>query len=71
VRLSLSLRPALEMGSLQVAAALQDPDIRLEADTSRLRVVEGAVELLLTFPDLEALQRFQHRVDALRLCADT
>ena len=71
MRLALSLRPALEMGSLQVAAALQDPDIRLEEDEPRLRVVEGAVELLLTFPDWEALQRFQRRVSALRLCSNT
>jgi hypothetical protein len=70
VRLALELRPSLEMGSLRAAASVRDPDVRVEGEPDQeavLRIVEGAVDVSLAFPDTPALQRFQRRVARLRM----
>ncbi len=67
-RLGLSLRPTLEMGSLTAVAEVQDPVVEVDDPTDgdpRLRIVEGAVDLSLRFPSLDALHRFVRRVAAL------
>jgi hypothetical protein len=65
---ALRLAPVLEMGSLRVAAELQDPVVYAEPDAPEvLRVTEGAVDLALHFPDSSAVHRFVRRVAALGL----
>ena len=62
----LRLVPTLEMGSLQVVACVQDPDVHLDAEAPTvLRIDEGAVALSLEFPDRDAVLRFQLRVAAV------
>ncbi len=64
---ALRILPTLEMGSLSVAAEVQDPDVRWEPDAPGvLRLVEGAVDVSLSFPDRAAVARFCRRVGALR-----
>lgn len=67
MKAALRLLPTLEMGSLSVAAEVQDPDVRWDADAPEvLRLVEGAIDLSLCFPDRAAVVRFCRRVGALR-----
>lgn len=69
-RLSLSLRPSLEMGALQAVAEVQDPAVEVAGPSdaeARLHIFEGAVDLSLCFPDRDALRRFARRVGALGL----
>jgi hypothetical protein len=70
-RLALSLRPSLEMGALQAVAEVQDPVVEVDGEGEgegdpQLRIREGAVDVALRFPNLDALHRFVHRVAALR-----
>ena len=68
-RLALSLRPSLEMGALQAIAEVQDPVVEVDGEAEgdpQLRIREGAVDVALRFPNLDALHRFVHRVAALR-----
>jgi hypothetical protein len=68
VSTALRILPTLEMGSLSVAAEVQDPDVRWEPDAPGvLRLVEGAVDVSLCFPDRAAVVRFCRRVGALRV----
>ena len=69
MRLALSLRPALEMGALQAVAEVQDPLVEVSEpadEDPRIHIYEGAVDVWLRFPNLDALQRFVRRVAALR-----
>ena len=69
MRLALSLRPAIEMGALQAVAEVQDPVVEVgdaPDEDARLHIYEGAVDLSLRFPNVDALQRFVRRVAALR-----
>lgn len=65
--LGLSLRPSLELGSLQAVATVQDPDIRVELgrEPPEIRVIEGVVDVRFCFPDGDAVERFICRVAAL------
>jgi hypothetical protein len=68
-RLALSLRPSLEMGALQAVAEVQDPVVEVDGEAEgdpQLRIREGAVDVALRFPNLDALHRFVRRVAALR-----
>lgn len=61
---------ALELGSLTARAALQDPDVRVEAPVegpTTLTIEEGAVRLDLDFPDPDAVHRFRDRLGRVRL----
>ncbi len=65
----LLMLPAQERGTLKASATLQDPIVRLVApddDAPSLEIEEGGVEVVLTFPDLPALRRFQRRLAAIR-----
>lgn len=68
-RLALTLRPSIEMGSLQAVAEVQDPVVEVTDapdEGPRLHIYEGAVDLWLRFPNLDDLHRFVRRVAALR-----
>lgn len=68
-RLALSLRPSLEMGALQAVAEVQDPVVEVTGEPDqepRLHIYEGAVDVSLRFPNVDALHRFVRRVAALR-----
>jgi len=60
----------LELGTLKASATFQDPDVRLEGrehddEQPSVQVEEGGVTVVMLFPDLDAVRRFQRRVARL------